>query len=233
MTLIILYLTRMIHFIVTGFGAFGQVVDNPTQRLVELINDQKWNLPINISHTAVCKVSIQNVDREHAQITSLCKNIAKNARESPSNPSPTRTTIVLVHLGVAEKAEEMLLETCAYNDCSFRIPDEDGQQPVSQSIDGLKPVGDVKKCCLQLEKIVERVRRSDLPVVLSNDAGRYLCNYIYYKSLKLCDSQECEGVTIYSLFLHVPPFESGIFGENLQFEFLINLLEAIDEELSE
>ena len=234
LTPFILHLMRMIHFIVTGFGPFGQVVDNPTRRLVELINDQKSSLPINIVQTAILKVSIQDVDREHAQITSMCNNIAKTARESPSNPSPTKTrAIVLVHLGVAERAEEIRLETCAYNECSFRIPDQDGQQPVSQSIDRLKSVGDVKKCCLPLEKIVERMRQSDLPVVLSDDAGRYLCNYIYYKSLKLCDSHKCEGATIYSLFVHVPPFESGIFKEDLQFEFLINLLERIQEELSE
>jgi hypothetical protein len=83
LTPFILHLMRMIHFIVTGFGPFGQVVDNPTRRLVELINDQKSSLPINIVQTAILKVSIQDVDREHAQITSMCNNIAKTARESP------------------------------------------------------------------------------------------------------------------------------------------------------
>eukprot|EP00968_Pinguiococcus_pyrenoidosus_P016236 scaffold1541_cov256-Pinguiococcus_pyrenoidosus.AAC.24 len=40
--------------------------------------------------------------------------------------------------------------------------------------------------------------------MISTDAGRYLCNYIFYKSLRAANELD----KTVSIFIHVPPFEA-------------------------
>ncbi len=40
----------------------------------------------------------------------------------------------------------------------------------------------------------------------STDPGRYLCNYIFFKSLMAGAAATAAGACCYSLFVHVPPF---------------------------
>lgn len=54
-------------------------------------------------------------------------------------------------------------------------------------------------------------------VAISHSAGRYLCNYIYFKSLQLCSNLP----NWHALFVHVPPLK--IIGEDEEMAFAVDL----------
>lgn len=65
------------------------------------------------------------------------------------------------------------------------------------------------KTLLPLDDIYAQVkRRTDVPVMISEDAGRFLCEYIYYQSLFIDPKR--------TVFIHIPDSDKQIFTvENL------------------
>jgi pyroglutamyl-peptidase len=57
-------------------------------------------------------------------------------------------------------------------------------------------------------------------VMVSDDAGRFVCNYVYYHSLRFAEQKGNK-----SLFVHVPLFSR--IDEETQMRFIASLLEAI------
>ncbi|KAJ0431061.1 putative pyroglutamyl-peptidase I [Helianthus annuus] len=55
---------------------------------------------------------------------------------------------------------------------------------------------------------------------ISDDAGRFVCNYVYYHSLRFAERNGHK-----SLFVHVPPFSR--INEETQMQFMVALMEAI------
>ncbi|KAL3726493.1 hypothetical protein ACJRO7_031398 [Eucalyptus globulus] len=68
--------------------------------------------------------------------------------------------------------------------------------------------------------ILEFLKKKGYDVTLSDDAGRFVCNYVYYHSLRLAEQRGSR-----SLFVHVPPFSR--IDEETQMNFVASLLEAI------
>lgn len=65
----------------------------------------------------------------------------------------------------------------------------------------------------------------DMDLRISDDAGRYLCDYIYYSSLAECRKQQRPGKVV---FLHVPADASDRSVEQGR-EITQNLIRAIAE----
>ncbi|KAG2501501.1 hypothetical protein HYH03_000009 [Edaphochlamys debaryana] len=59
-------------------------------------------------------------------------------------------------------------------------------------------------------------------VVVSEDAGRFLCNWCYFRA---CQLAEALGPGCDALFVHVPPFE--VYGEEAQRAFLLDLVREV------
>ena len=57
-------------------------------------------------------------------------------------------------------------------------------------------------------------------VTISDDAGRFVCNYVYYHSLRFAEKKGHK-----SLFVHVPLFSA--VDKETQMGFALSLLEAI------
>lgn len=137
-----------------------------------------------------------------------------------------------IHLGVQKTLQGFQLERCAVNEANFRIPDAAGRQLKKEAIcveDG--GVEESITTHLPLDVIATRLEDLGHPCNLSDDAGRFLCNYIYYHSLKLSASmngkqgkQMGRGNTA-SLFVHVPPFTT--IAQPQQEKFLADLLKTI------
>lgn len=64
------------------------------------------------------------------------------------------------------------------------------------------------------------LKRKGYNVALSTDAGRFVCNYVYYHSLRFAEERGHK-----SLFVHVPLFAR--ISEEMQMNFVACLLEAI------
>lgn len=111
-----------------------------------------------------------------------------------------------VHVGVHGLADSVQLEMCAHND-GYNRPDECGKK----CRHGCCVEGGTEclSTSLDLEKICSEVMTAKSPclVALSDDAGRFLCDYIYYKSLHLGQGT--------CAFIHVPRVDSPYSVEEL------------------
>lgn len=102
----------------------------------------------------------------------------------------------LILLGEAGGSQTIRLETTAWNELDFRIPDIAGRQPHKQAIHPSAP--DVLHSTLPLERIHDCLREAGHEVSLSSDPGRYLCNQVLFHALMLV------GSTIPTGFIHLP-----------------------------
>lgn len=90
------------------------------------------------------------------------------------------TKHVFLFFGVNGKAgAEFALERTGWNECSFRVPDERGWQPEKQPI--IPSNGTIEhslRTSLPLERIQALLQAAQFPVKISDDPGRFLCNFV-------------------------------------------------------
>ena len=190
--------------VLTGFGQFNGVADNPTTHLVAAL---KPLLPSVAEGVVLC---------ESAVLTVAALDALSFVRDAERGSKPGRRRLWL-HLGVAASRHKMSLERTAFNEAHFRVCDERGWAPDRLPIDAKAGGTEVcRKCVLPLEKICSSLEEL-FPghVEVSDDAGRFLCNYIYFVSLE-------KNV---SLFVHVPPFEQ--MAKEVQVKILCQLVALI------
>ena len=104
---------------------------------------------------------------------------------------------VILHLGLSEKAENIRLERFAKNRYAMTTPDNSGRQiregEISlgslQIIETLVQKGEIDEVLGQFEE-----------VCWSEDAGGFICNETYYRSLKA----SIESYSLPILFIHLP-----------------------------
>jgi pyroglutamyl-peptidase len=108
---------------------------------------------------------------------------------------------VFLHFGVNSRGTEFQLECIGYNEATFRVSDEREWQPSQATVSTNADSPSQLHCKLPLQSIADSMNVLGFAVKLSDDPGRFLCNYIYYSTLHLTQSN---GI---SLFIHVPPDE--------------------------
>jgi pyroglutamyl-peptidase len=99
-----------------------------------------------------------------------------------------------IHLGVAGNSSDFRLETVARNRLDA-IPDVRGHIPMKLLIDDTAPAA--LNGTLWPAELLAHPPASVIP---SDDAGGYLCNYLYFRILQRFPHKEIG-------FLHVPPLE--------------------------
>ena len=245
------------HFVVTGFGPFQGVADNPTTTIVkELLSylSSKGECDIALSScraqqlasnvtTHVFETSAEDVRQWQDEWFDRLSRARGNDTEASvvvgeiGTRSRRGRDVVLLHLGVHYKAKCFHLESSAYNDASFRVPDERGYQPENEcvSADGCA-YGDILSTNLKVPLLVKKMKTRGYPTKLSGDPGRFVCNYTYFYSLDKCNrfnatasTSKAEKPTLYSIFVHVPQFQ--IAGKDEQFGFLVALMDEISLQL--
>ena len=140
---------------------------------------------------------------------------AKDAESSSSNK------IIWLHFGVNSGATRFAIERQAVNEATFRCPDELGWKPQKVPIvpsDGT--VSHIRESTLPVEEITKALANKGYDVMTSDDAGRFVCNYVYYHSLRFAEKN---GVK--SLFVHMPLFFT--INEETQMQFAASLLEVL------
>ena len=141
--------------LVTGFGPFGNVVDNPTARL------------------AVVFDGLRSGDREIVGLA-LPTSFSRAPKLVAERLAADRFDAVLM-LGVAESAPTVRIEQFARRITKVRMPDVDGAVP--DRIDGPE-VLPVTANVDALEDALEEFAPD-----LSDDAGTYVCNHTLYHTL--------------------------------------------------
>lgn len=97
-------------------------------------------------------------------------------------------------LGEAAEAPCLRLETQAWNELNFPIPDLSGRRPRARPIARNAPAR--LSTPVDVPRLRRRLTQAGHPVELSEDPGRYLCNQIYFSALHR------SGVP--AVFVHLP-----------------------------
>jgi pyroglutamyl-peptidase len=183
------------NIFLTGFGSFHGISENPTQIFVEsfqknekiLVNDflftQKDQKNYKIVSSQVIEVSMNAVDEYFQNLSKLLDSSKK---------------IFLIHFGVHGSSKEFVIESKAKNEATFRSPDERLNSPMNQKIENNFSLNHWNSTTVVVEPIVSELKKK-YPVKLGEDPGRFVCNYIYYKSLKFSEENNTQSV-----FIHVP-----------------------------
>ena len=110
----------------------------------------------------------------------------------------TRPDIVLC-VGQAGGRAELSLERVAINVDDARIADNDGQQPIDRPVVAGGPAAYFAN--LPIKAAVAALREAGLPAAVSNSAGTFLCNHVFFG---LMHEAALNGNRFRGGFLHVP-----------------------------
>lgn len=194
--------------LLTGFGPFPGAPFNPTGPLVtELARRRGLGDIRRLAH--VFRTSYAAVDGE-----------------LPALMARHRPDIVLL-FGVATRTKQVRIETCAANARSVLASDVDGHRPPRAiriggpaTLAGSAPH----------RSLVAALRTSGMPAQISRDAGRYLCNFAYWRALELARLRD--GAPLVQ-FVHVPMVRNpavpgrSLRGRRLTLADLVRAAEAL------
>lgn len=144
--------------LVTGFDPFGGDKINPAIEAVK-------RLPDEIKGAEIVKLEIPTVFNKSAEVVE--KAIVK---EKPD---------YVLDVGQAGGRYGLTPERVAININDGRIPDNEGYQPLGEPI---HEDGDTAYFTqLPIKAEVKAIREAGLPAGVSNTAGTYVCNHIFYQ----------------------------------------------------
>jgi len=125
--------------------------------------------------------------------------------------SPTAPTLA-IHVGLADSRSTIDVEAIAHNRIGDRV-DEAGDGAARRVVD---PTADdsrittpfpVEQFASELDEVLET---PDFPeLAISESAGQFVCNALYFHSLRRLAGPEGVGGQSASVFIHVPPIDSA------------------------
>jgi pyroglutamyl-peptidase len=104
---------------------------------------------------------------------------------------------ILLMFGLAARTPFVRIETRARNTMSILFPDVSGYRPDDRAIAHGKPALAGRA---PFRRLLGAARGARVPARMSRDAGRYLCNYVYWRALEASRSG-----TPLAQFIHIPP----------------------------
>jgi pyroglutamyl-peptidase len=163
--------------LLTGFGPFPGVPENPSAWLAETIAPRARDLD--------CELHAQVLPTEWEAVAALAPRLYESLQPH-----------VMIHFGVSERAKGFRIERSAHNR-TMRHADARGALPSSQTIVPQKP-GRLDTS-LPARTLAAHLKAQGLAATPSASAGRYLCNFLYYLSLDWAAGRDAVA-----LFVHVP-----------------------------
>uniref|UniRef100_H2ZE90 Pyroglutamyl-peptidase I n=1 Tax=Ciona savignyi TaxID=51511 RepID=H2ZE90_CIOSA len=188
--------------LVTGFEPFGSYEVNSSWSAVK-------EMSITGLHNENINLIIKEIPVEYDVIDKKIPQLWKK-----HNP------LLVVHVGVSGMARTITLEQYAHND-GYRRNDNQGKCPKHHCC---KESGtNVLKSTIDMKEIVQSEHLDTCPmnVVVSNDPGRYLCDYIYYTSLFMKKGHVA--------FVHVPPLDNPYNAKELADGLRAVILAMLDQ----
>jgi pyroglutamyl-peptidase len=168
----------MTTILLTGFGPFPGAPFNPTGPLVKRLARRHFARAKIVTH--IFETRYACVDRD------LPKAIARYRPDA------------LLMFGLAAHAKGLRVETLARNALK-PIPDAAGKSPRHHAI----APGKAQAVAMPTpaRDLLAAIRASRLPVVLSDDAGGYLCNYLCWRAIEAAEKGHGPRIAV---FVHVP-----------------------------
>jgi pyroglutamyl-peptidase len=166
-----------------GFGPFPGAPLNPSALLVKSLARRRRPAFAEIVRTShVFTTTYAAVDRDLAKLREIGADI-------------------VLMFGLAGRRRHLCIETRARNAVSLLFPDASGFRPQR----GVIAPGEPAALCgaAPFARLLGAVRSSAVPTRLSRDAGRYLCNYAYWRAL-----EQVHGARPLVQFVHIPPVDA-------------------------
>lgn len=165
--------------LVTGFEPFGGEPVNPAGEVLKLLDGKRLE---------GCQIVTQEIPT--VRFLSLESLRSAVTREDP---------IVVISLGQAGGRSEITPERVAINVDDFRIPDNGGNQPVDEPVIEGAPAA--YWSTLPIKSMVRAMRDAGVPASVSNSAGTFVCNHLFYGLMHLLAA---EGNARRGGFVHIP-----------------------------
>jgi pyroglutamyl-peptidase len=186
--------------LLSGFDPFADMAINSSQAIVQQL-EKHWKHGKQVQLTTEILPTVYDAAEE--RIRSLIREI--------------RPDIILC-LGVAEDRSEINLEHRALNCDNETAPDNAGDVRLGQQIaDGPSSY----MSTLPLEEMRNALERDGIPVALSDSAGTYVCNHVFYTAL-----HEVERLNLVAKcgFVHVPVMDER-HRHGLPLEMMVSAIE--------
>jgi pyroglutamyl-peptidase len=167
--------------LITGFGPFPGAPFNPSAALAKALARRR-------------RPAFAAIERSIHIFATIYASVD---RDLPKLFAEQKPDIVLM-FGVAGRRRHPCVETRARNAVSLLLPDASGYRPLHGAMELRGPAsrkGNAPFMCL-----TGSTRTGAVPARLSRDAGRYLCNYLYWRALQ----HARDGQPLVQ-FVHIPP----------------------------
>jgi pyroglutamyl-peptidase len=151
-----------IRVLATGFSIFPGAPHNPSEWLINSLIGEKPDLGPDV------QLEAEVLPVDYRKVTDRLDELGRAG--SPD---------IAVHFGLARNARGFRLERRARNVVSTHTADCAGYTPGDPRV-GAGPAA--LPATLPLRTIYSELRARGLPVQYSSNAGRYLCNYTFYRS---------------------------------------------------
>jgi pyroglutamyl-peptidase len=167
--------------LITGFEPFGGDSENSSWAVAEKV--------------AAC--GIEGVDISLAQMPVSFGRVAVALRGEVEHHRPDH----IVMLGQSASADRVKLERVALNMMDSAVGDNDGCCPNEEPIN--KGGESALLTTLPIKSLRSAIEAKGVRVKISNSAGLYVCNRLYYEALRMCK----ESPYMQAIFIHLPLYE--------------------------
>jgi pyroglutamyl-peptidase I len=165
--------------LMTGFAPFGGETVNPALEAIKKLEGRQI-AGVPVVTRALPVVRFQAIESLKSAIREV-------------DPS------LIVAVGQAGGRMEITPERIAINVDDYRIRDNDGNQPVDEPVEKSGPAGYWSS--LPIKAMVEQMRRQGIPASVSNSAGTFVCNHLFYGLMHVL---ALEGNKRRGGFIHIP-----------------------------
>ena len=168
----------MTKILVTGFDPFGGEKINPSIEAVKRLPDEIGGARIVRKEIPTTRFGAMRAVEEAI----IC--------DDPD---------VIISVGQAGGRDRITVERIGINVDDYRIPDNDGNQPVDEPVAEDGPAAYF--VTLPIKQMVQRITERGIPATVSNTAGTFVCNHVIYGTRHLIETKY-PGKK--SGFIHIP-----------------------------
>lgn len=165
--------------LITGFDPFGNDVVNPALEAVKKLEGKKVN------------------DVEF--ITQEVPTVFHKSIEVVSQAIEAHKPDVVICVGQAGGRTQITPERVAINVDDARIPDNQKNQPIDETI--VKDGPAAYWSTLPVKRMVHHMKEAGIPAAVSNSAGTFVCNHLFYGVMNYLEKN---APHIRGGFIHIP-----------------------------
>lgn len=168
------------RILLTGFEPFDKDRINPSWEVARALDGEV------IAQARVCAV----------QLPCVFGDAMRALDEALAEHQP----VLVISLGLAGGRSEITPERVAINIDDARIPDNAGRQPVDAAVVEHAPAAYFST--LPIKAMVRNLRDQGIPAAVSNTAGTFVCNHVFYALMHRLARRAAPGVR--GGFIHLP-----------------------------